>query len=396
MPDWEWWLRAKGCGFKSFFLGGFECSTHRLSSGRRLDLICATGHDRFAEADYRRLRSAGIETARDGVRWHLIEKSPRQYDFSSVIGMMRAARSNGIQVIWDLCHYGWPDDIDIFKPEFVHRFTAFVREFARVVVSETNEVPYFAPVNEISFFSWAAGEVGYLNPFELGRGNDLKAQLVRANIAAIETIRAVCPVARIVQVDPIVNIVTEPMMSFHEIQRAEAHARAIYDAWDMVAGLKSPELGGCEDYLDIIGANYYIHNQWIYNGPFIERTHPQYRPLHNFLADLHRRYNRPIFIAETGIEDERRPEWLAYVCDEVITALNAGVPVEGVCLYPIVNYPGWDDDRHCHNGLWDYCNDCGDREVYNPLAQELAHQRARINQVLADLEHDRNSLGVFV
>jgi beta-glucosidase/6-phospho-beta-glucosidase/beta-galactosidase len=389
-------LRAKGCGFNSFFLGGFECSTHRLRSGKRLDLIDSTGHDRFADADYRRLKSVGIETARDGVRWHLVETSPRRYNFSSVLPLLRAARRNGVQVIWDLCHYGWPDDIDLFSVQFVRRFTAFAREFARVVVAETDGVPYFAPVNEISFFSWAAGEVGYLNPFNFGRGDELKAQLVRANISAIDAIRGVCSEARIVQVDPLVNVIAEPTMSFHEIERAEAHSRAIYDSWDMVVGRKCPETGGREDYLDILGANYYVHNQWIYNGCFVERSHPQYRPLHDLLAEWYQRYERPVFIAETGIEDDRRPEWLSYVCDEVIAALQAGVPIEGICLYPIVNHAGWDDERHCHNGLWDYCNDCGEREVYTPLAHELARQRARIGQVLADLELDRTSLGVYV
>jgi hypothetical protein len=41
--------------FKSFFLGGFECSNHRRSDGRRLDLIAATGHDRWAAHDYAEL-----------------------------------------------------------------------------------------------------------------------------------------------------------------------------------------------------------------------------------------------------------------------------------------------------------------------------------------------------
>jgi hypothetical protein len=392
----EWRLRQKDCSFESFFIGGFECSTHRLRSGKRLDLICSTAHDRFAGSDYRRLRSVGIRTARDGVRWHLIEKSARTYDFSSFVPMVRAAQQHGVQVIWDLCHYGWPDDIDIFSPEFVRRFAAFARQVGRVLDSETDEVPYFSPVNEISFFSWAAGEVGCLNPFEMGHGDELKRQLVRANIAAIEELLAVNGGTRFIQVDPVVHIITEPGMSAREIERAEAHKRAVYDAWDMTAGRKHPELGGCDAYLDIIGANYYVHNQWIHDGLFIERTHPQYRPLHWLLADLYRRYRKPLFIGETGIEDDRRPEWLTYICDEVIAALMNGVPIEGVCLYPIVNHPGWEDDRHCHNGLWDYCNDCGHREVYNPLAEELARQSARISQVLVDLDRDRSSAGMVV
>ncbi len=41
---------------------------------------------------------------------------------------------------------------------------------------------------------------------------------------------------------------------------------------------------------------------------------------------------------------------------------------------PIVNHPGWLDDRHCYNGLWDYPDDQGEREIYQPLAIELRKQ----------------------
>jgi hypothetical protein len=31
-----------------------------------------------------------------------------------------------------------------------------------------------------------------------------------------------------------------------------------------------------------------------------------------------------------------------------------GVPLEGVCLYPILDRPDWEDMNHWHNsGLWD-------------------------------------------
>src|SRR6476660_1507142 len=80
--------------FNSFFLGGFECSTHRLPTGRRLDLIHSTRHDELAASDYRLLQQYGILTARDGLRWHLIERAPHKYDFSSVIAMLNAAREH--------------------------------------------------------------------------------------------------------------------------------------------------------------------------------------------------------------------------------------------------------------------------------------------------------------
>ena len=54
--------------------------------------------------------------------------------------------------------------------------------------------------------------------------------------------------------------------------------------------------------------------------------------------------------------------------------MDNGVRIEGICLYPILNHPGWVDDRHCHNGLWDYANDDGEREIYSPLAEEICIQ----------------------
>src|SRR5204863_8682802 len=87
--------------------------------------------------------------------------------------------------------------------------------------------------------------------------------------------------------------------------------------------------------------------------------------------EVYTRYHRPLFIAETGTEDHDRPLWMAYIAAEARAAINAAVPVNGICLYPILNHPGWDDDRHCYNGLWDYPESDGSREIYVPMAEEL-------------------------
>jgi hypothetical protein len=75
---------------------------------------------------------------------------------------------------------------------------------------------------------------------------------------------------------------------------------------------------------------------------------------------------------------------MRYICNEVYAAIAAGVPIEGICLYPILNHPGWDDDRHCYNGLFDYANDDGNREVDVPLARELARQQEFANAIRVD------------
>lgn len=379
--------------FQSFFIGGFECSTHRLPrrkamgrfAGQRLDLIAATRHDEFAREDYARLQSAGIRTARDGVRWHLIEKSSSRYDFSSLLPMLRAARETQTQVIWDLLHYGWPDGLNIWSAAFVERFAAFARATATVMLEETGGPLYVTPVNEISFVAWGGGDAGFLNPFARRRGPELKAQLVRAAIAAIEAVHEVDPAARICHAEPIIHIAVDPDHP-EEAEAAEAYRQSQFQAFDMLSGRMCPELGGRPEYLDLLGLNYYSNNQWIHQDPntppsrrrqnvLLLPSHPLHRPIREMLREVYERYRRPLFIAETGIEGDARPSWLRYLGQEARAAAEAGVPLEGLCLYPIIDYPGWGDDRHCYTGLWDYADDKGHREIYQPLADELAHQQ---------------------
>ena len=369
--------------FKSFFIGGFECSTHRRRDGRRLDVTRATRHDEFAAQDYRLLQRHGIRTARDGLRWHLIEAEAGRYDFSSAIPMLRAARETDMQVIWDLWHYGWPDHLDIFSPAFVDAFAAFSREAIKHV-SEHTEAPLISPINEISFFSWAGGEGGIFNPFAHHRGDEMKRQLVRASLQAIAAMREVNPAVRICQVDPIINVVPRGT-SEEDVRNAGNYRMSQFEAWDMLLGRAQPELGGREDAIDAIGVNYYIHNQFIWGGGMIVPSDPRYRHVSDMLGETYARYRRPIFVAETGIEDETRPAWLRYMTREVFAAMAQGVPVEGVCLYPIVNHPGWDDDRHCHNGMFDYADDTSEREVYAPLAEEMSRLNANASDAVAGI-----------
>lgn len=367
--------------FKSFFAGGFECSTHRLRNGCRLDLIAATRHEEFALQDYKRLQKENLRVAREGLRWHLVEQTRGKYDFSTALPIVRAARATGTQVVWDLCHFGWPDHIDVFKPEFVSALAAYGEAFAKWLSKESGEPGFFVPVNEISFFSWAAGDEGTIYPFANGRGFELKTHLVRAAIAAMESIWSVMHDAHFVQVDPIIHVIAALKRPGDDAD-AEAYRLSQFQSWDMLSGRMWPELGGHEKYLDIIGVNFYPHNQWFYNlkgfrrirrFTAISRHHPSYRPFRQMLTEVHDRYHRPIFIAETGSENRIRPSWFRYVCQETHAAIASGIPIHGMCLYPILNHPGWLDNRHCYNGLWDYPDANGNRKIYEPLARELRH-----------------------
>lgn len=362
--------------FKSFFLGGFECSTHKRADGIRLDLVGLTGHDVQAERDYARLAAHGLMAARDGVRWHLIERRRGVYDWSSLLPQLRAARANGVQVIWDLFHYGWPNGVDPWSHAMVARFADFAAATAATIAAHTDGPPWFCAVNEVSFLSWAGGDMGGMNPFARGRGGELKAQLTRMAIAAIRAVRAVVPDARFITAEPLINILPQSAQE-HHVRAAARYMEAQFEAVDMLTGRKAPELGGSEDCLDVCGLNVYYNNQWIDQGGTMHLGDVRFQPLREQLARVHDRYRKPLLIAETGTEGVFRAAWLHYIADEAAFARAAGLPLEGVCLYPILSHRGWDDQRHCPNGLFDGYTPDADRTPYKPLADELARQQER-------------------
>lgn len=360
--------------FSSFFMGGFECSTHRRANGAQLDLLSATRHDTLAERDYGQLAELGIRCVRDGMRWHLIEQHPARYHWSSLLPMVRAAKRAGTQVIWDLCHYGWPPDLDIWSPGFITRFARFGREAARVIVSESDQPPWFCPVNEISFWAWAGGELGHMAPCGLERGAELKRQLVRASLAAREEILTAVPNARFICAEPLINVIG-PTDDPADMAAAEGRRLSQFEAFDMLTGRLEPELGGRPEAIDVLGLNFYPHNQWVLGGGAIPLGHHHFRPLGDMLAEVHQRYGKPLLMAETGSEGSARAAWLHYVCDEVGTVRNAGVPVLGICLYPVTDYPGWENNRPCAVGLLGMPDPHGHRPINASLAGEMRRQR---------------------
>jgi beta-glucosidase/6-phospho-beta-glucosidase/beta-galactosidase len=356
------------------FLAGFECSTHRRWDGQRLDLLQATAHDRFCESDYALAVRHGLRAARDGFRWHLIEAEPGRYDWSSIRPLLQAARRAGISVIWDLCHYGYPDWLDIWSDECPNRFARFCAKAVALIREESGAAPAICPVNEISFWAWLGGKEGKMNPHATDRAGELKAQLVRMTLRGIQAARQTEPETVVISAEPLINIVPDTNDQA-DIEAARAYHQSQYEALDLLFGRRDPALGGQEDAIDVIGVNFYPHNQWRLRGGPVPLGHHDYRPLAELLREIFTRYRKPLFVAETGAEHSARPAWLSYLGQEVRTAMSLGVPVRGICIYPITEYRGWDNDRMCQVGLFCSPEENGARTVYEPLAEELCHQQ---------------------
>jgi hypothetical protein len=142
--------------------------------------------------------------------------------------------------------------------------------------------------------------------------------------------------------------------------RAAAQNESQWEAWDLLIGAREPELGGHPRYLDIVGVNFYHDNQWEVPGGekihwHIKPRDPRWVPFSQLIRRAYDRYQRPIIVGETSHVGVGRADWIRELTDEVLIAIDLGLPLEGVCLYPIMDRFEWNNPAHWHNsGLWDY------------------------------------------
>lgn len=365
--------------FNSFYQGSFACSTACRTLGKRADLMLSSGHDTLLEKDYALLQQHQLLTARDGARWYLVEKQAGEYNWQSFLPQLDAAEKYQIEMIWELAHFGWPDWLDIWQPEFVERFAAFSRAFACLLRARGHAAPFISPMNQISFWSWAGADIAWFNPFVTGRRIELKRQLVAASIAAMRAMREELPGVRFVITDPLVHVAASGYSSSAKHEAQQQH-QAQFEVWDWISGRSAAELGGSEELLDIIGFTWYPDNEWFHNGDPLEPHHPDYLPLHQLLQQVWQRYQRPLLIAETGAEIGKCTDWFNRVSQEAALALEAGVALEGVSIYPLVDYPAWDDDRRSPAGLFGLPDANGNRTVNEPFALALRSQQIKLKQ----------------
>ncbi len=380
--------------FPTFFISGFECSTFVWKDRGRRDLVAETQHRERAEEDYDLLRHLGIATAREGIPWPMVQRGGR-YDFSPIDPMIAAMNRCRILPIWDLFHYGYPDEVDPFAEDFAEQFARYCRAAAEYVVPRVRGPHFFTPVNEITFFAYTGGEWGWVAPFRTVREDRfrLRLALCKAAIAGARAIREVEPQARMVNIDPLVQVVPpRDRPDLAEAARRESD-EDMFLAWDVLGGLRHPELGGAPEILDIVGANNYSFGQMEYReqGPHAALPPDDDRivSLCDLLRAVWERYRRPMLIGETSGMNEGRPAWLKDLMEESLAAVEQGMDLHAICLFPAVDMPDWHTGDWLHNGICDLVEEGGalTRVPYEPYVQELRRWQKLLNRV-TELDED--------
>jgi beta-glucosidase/6-phospho-beta-glucosidase/beta-galactosidase len=377
--------------FPTFFLSGFECSTFLWGKDRvRRNLVAETGHDRHAADDYQMLNRLGIAVAREGIPWPMVDKGG-EYDFTILDPFIEAMKAAKIIPIWDLCHYGYPDDLDPFSDDFTERFARYCKAAAEYVIPKVRGPHFFTPINEITFYSFCAGEWSWAAPYRCSRDDRmrLRVALCRAAIAGVKAIREVDPEARMVHVDPLVRVVA-PRDRPDQIEAARHETEVdTFLAWDILYGKEHPELGGSPEILDIVGANNYSFGQMEYreHGPHAALAPGDDRiaPLCDMLGTVWQRYRRPMIIAETSGMRDGRADWLHDVMCESLAAVHRGMDLQGICLFPAVDMPDWHTGEWLHNGICDLVEENGDleRAPDREYVDELRRWQKELNRVTA-------------
>ena len=385
-------LYSKSNPIESFWMAGFECTDQLNAFGNRVDLLNATRHLELIDEDYQRLKPFNIQTVREGIRWSQVEKRPYEYDWSSVGVMMDAAKENKIQQIWDICHFGFPDDLTPLHPMFARRFASLCRAFIQFYRSkDTESTIIVTPINEVSFISWLGGDARGTSPYCVGQGWEVKYRLMKAYIEGIEALKEADPTVRIMTTEPLVNIVSPLNATEEQIWMANKLHDEQYQVIDILCGRICPELRGKPEYLDILGFNYYYNNQWESESheflcwketPLMRG----WRPLNQLLTEAHLRYHCPIILTETSHPKEDRALWIEEVAKECALVLEKGIPLWGICWYPIIDRPDWDHLHIWHQaGLWDeeFEDTHPSRRVLHiPLAVSLLKAQITLNRHL--------------
>jgi hypothetical protein len=382
--------------FRSFWMAGFECTDKLNAFGHRVDFLNLTGHLQLINEDYQKLEQFNIQSVREGIRWSHVEKRPYEYDWSTVAMMIRQGKICGIQQIWDLCHFGFPDDLTPLHPMFSRRFTSLCRAFVQFYSSQDAMRPLIViPINEVSFLSWLGGDVRGTSPYCVGQGWEVKYRLMRAYIEGVAAMREVDPSVRILTSEPLVQMVPPLNANEQQIRDAELSHEYQFQSVDILCGRICPELGGSPDYLDILGYNFYYDNQWI-NGtreflPWLNLDPDErWRPFRSLIKEAYNRYQRPVAITETGHSGEDRPLWIKYIAKECASLIEENIPFWGICLYPIIDRPDWDHMAPWHgSGLWDVelqLSGPPARVLYDPMAESLKEAQLMISSLMNEIE----------
>jgi beta-glucosidase/6-phospho-beta-glucosidase/beta-galactosidase len=333
-------------GFESTYQPAHDC-----------DVMETTEHDRRWRSDLDLVSASRVRLVRYPLRWHRIEPEPGRFEWRHADIVMDALRERGFLPYVDLLHHtSYPRWLgDLSSPRFPAAFT----RFAETAAERYPWVPGYTVCNEplttllmCSFVGvWPPHHRGMASFIELARRvvptiNDVARRLGRLLPAADHLHVEVCEHHTYTDDGgrndaELANdrrfFVTD-LVAGHAISPDRPFAQAVIAAGG--ADLSSVEPGR----IDVLGLDYYAHNQWEWHGPDRGTTAPTAPvKLADLIGEYAARYRLPVAVSETNIRGyaSDRATWLKYTLEQCELARAAGVDLRWHCWFPFIDSADW-------------------------------------------------------
>jgi beta-glucosidase/6-phospho-beta-glucosidase/beta-galactosidase len=339
------------------FIGAFE-STYQPAFD--VDVAETTGHASRWRADLELLLSCGVTRLRYPVRWHRIEHRRRTYDWAHTDEVLGWMVDHGMRPIPDLLHHtSYPRWLrqGFVDRRFAGAYLRFVEAFAR----RYPWVEEYTLCNEPFTTFLMCGQEGVWPPHLKGLKGflTLARSMLPAIAEASRAYRDLLPSARHLYVDTCerasaANEAAQPVADLANDRRffvldlflgRPLDPERPFVAQVLAAG-GAPLLDLEPGHVDVLGLDYYAHNQWQYldgSGRGLPSS-PEPGSLSGLIGEYAGRYGLPCAIGETNIRGfaSDRASWLRYTLEQCEIAQDEGVAMDGYCWFPFVDSCDWD------------------------------------------------------
>ena len=336
------------------FIGAFE-STYQPSHDR--DVLETTEHDKRWRDDLRLMAASNVRQLRYPVRWHRIEVAPGEYDWSTTDDVLGTMHDEGFDPIVDLLHHtSYPIWLgDLSSPQFGPAFLGFVEAVAE-------RYPWlrgYTVCNEPFTTFLLCGQLGLWPPHQQGLTGfaQLATNVFPAVTAAARALRDLLPQAEHWHVEVCERHSGSSEAGDEFAMMANDRRFLLTDLLvgrpieadrpfvrELVAAGGEPLLLVEPGHVDVLGLDYYAHNQWEWAAPGKgSNTPPAPPPLADLIVEYADRYRIPCWLGETNIRGfaADRATWLKYTLEQCELARAAGVDVRGYCWYPFIDSADW-------------------------------------------------------
>jgi beta-glucosidase/6-phospho-beta-glucosidase/beta-galactosidase len=355
-PDGFSWA----AGIENTFIG----QTERVGE-RVLDEFALTNHYQYWREDLDRVASLGVTSMRYGMPWYKLEPVKGQFDWGWADRAIDHAVSTGVEIIFDLMHYGVPLWLE---NQFLNTdYEKHVADYAAAFAARYKDrIRYYTPFNEPLVCSEFCGLRGMWPPYLRGADGQVKIirNISRGMTLTIEALRAVQPDAIMVQVDAAGEVLpdTPDLAEAAAFETAKTFMATdlvvglvgqhhILHDWFLKHGISEADLEwhlARPQHLEFIGSNYYPevsqqklmrHGDELIRRPISGRG----AGMKSSVKAFAQRYGRPVIITESSLNGtiEERAKWLAEAATAVAEIRAEGLPLVGFTWFPVLDLIDW-------------------------------------------------------